>query len=482
MTARQLVAGVDCSTQATKVVVIDADTGREVAAGRAPHVVHGEGGASEADPAVWWEALRAALAATGVRDEVDAISVAGQQHGLVVLAADGSVLRPAVLWNDVRSAADAAALVDDLGAAWWAEHIGSVPPASFSVTTWAWLRRIEPEVAAATAGLRLPHDWLTERLCGRAVSDRGDASGTGWWSVPHGRYHETVLGHPLVDIPTSWLPEVLAPTEPAGVVDRSVAEALGLRAGALVGPGTGDNMAAALGLALDPGVAVMSLGTSGTAYAVTDAPAADPTGIVAGFADATGRHLPLACTLNATLAIDRFASWLGLHRDDVAPDSGGVTVLPFLDGERTPDLPRATGSILGLTHGSTRQQVLRAAYEGAVVSLLDALDRIDGAGGRDAPLVLVGGGARGSAWQDVVCRMSGRPVEVPATTELVALGAAVQAAAVLRGEDLVEDARRLGGRSGTSLAPRPRDESALERARAARAGLVSPDRAAPTDR
>lgn len=471
--SRRIVAGVDCSTQSTKVLVVDVDTGEVVAVGRAPHAVTGSGGTSETDPTIWLAALADALAATGVAGEVAAISVAGQQHGLVASDAGGRPLRPAVLWNDTRSAPDAAALVADLGATWWATEVGSVPVASFTVTSWAWLRRTEPEVARAVASLCLPHDWLTGQLCGRVVTDRGDASGTGWWSVPHARYHPQVLEHPLVGVDPTWLPPVLGPTDSAGSVTSSAASRLGLRPGIPVGPGTGDNMGAALGLALEPGTAVLSLGTSGTAFAVTDQPAADATGVVAGFADATGRYLPLACTLNATLAVDRFASWLGLDREDIAPSSGTAVVVPFLDGERTPDLPDATGSVFGLTHATTRQEVLRSAYEGAVVSLLDALDGIEGIEGsaaRDRPLVLVGGGARGAAWREVVGRLSGRPLEIPATAEAVALGAAVQAAACLTGEPLGEIARRFGGRTGHRIAAVPLDLDALDRHRALRPG------------
>jgi len=469
--AGRLVAGVDCSTQATKVVVVDADTATVVASGRSTHEVRSAGRASETDPNVWWDALRDALAQTGVARDIASLSVAGQQHGMVVLGTDMRPLRPAVLWNDTRSAEQATALVRSFGARWWAEEVGSVPVAAFTVTSWAWLRATEPEVAAMTRAVRLPHDWLTQRLCGEAVTDRGDASGTGWWSVPHGVYHRTVLDHELVEIPNSWLPEVLTPSAVAGTVTPAAADEVGLSPGVLVGPGTGDNMAAALGLALEPGVAVLSLGTSGTAYAVTGAPAADASGMVAGFADSTGRYLPLACTLNATLAVDRFAAWLGLDRDDIAPDSGGVTVLPFLDGERTPNLPGATGSIFGLTHATTRQQVLRAAYEGAVLSLLDALELIDGAGDGAAPLILIGGGARGAAWQEVAGRLSGRPLEIPAAAELVALGAAVQAAAMLGRQDLQAVARRFGGSTGVTRSPVARDDEALERARSVRAGL-----------
>ena len=289
---RSLVAGVDCSTQATKVLVADASDGAVVASGHAAHEVRGTGGARETEPGVWWDALRAALAGTGLAGEVEAISIAGQQHGLVALGADGRPLRPAILWNDVRAADDARALVEELGAAEWARRIGIVPVASLTISSWAWLRRVEPEVAAAARAVRLPHDYLTERLCEEGVTDRGDASGTGWWSVTHERYDESILGLERVQLDADLLPRVLGPAEPSGTVRPRAAAELGLRAGTRVGPGTGDNMGAALALATAPGWPVMSLGTSGTLYCVNGAPSCDATGLVAGFADASGRFLP----------------------------------------------------------------------------------------------------------------------------------------------------------------------------------------------
>lgn len=429
-----VVAGVDCSTQSTTVLVVDVADGRIVGRGQAPHAVSGAGGARETDPEDWWSALRAALLQTGRAADVRAIAVAGQQHGLVVLDDRGRPLAPARLWNDTTSAVDAAALLEDLGGpAAWAARVGSVPVASFTVTKWARLRRLDPSIADAAAAVRLPHDFLTERLCGRAVTDRGDASGSGWWSPAEGSYAEDVLALDRVRLDPALLPEVLTGGALAGTLNAAVGADLGLPAGTAVAAGTGDNMGAAVGLGLEPGVPVLSLGTSGTAYAVTDAAAGDPSGIVAGFADAGRRHLPLACTLNATVAVDRFAAWLDLDREAVEP-AGDVVVLPYLDGERTPDLPLAAASITGLRHTTTPAQILQAAYDGALESLLGALDALEAAtGGLDpaAPLVLIGGGARGSAWRASAGRLSGRPVEVPDEIETVALGAAALAAAAL---------------------------------------------------
>ena len=465
-----LVAGIDCSTQSTKVVLVDPESGTIVGQGQAPHVVTGDGGARETDPEVWWSALGSALDETGRAREVAAISVAGQQHGLVVLDAAGRPLRPATLWNDTRSAPDAERLVELLGGpAAAATRLGSVPVASFTATSWMWLRRVEPETAARVARVRLPHDFMTERLCGEGVSDRGDASGTCWWSPVTGTYDEALLA--LIELDRAALPRVLGPRELAGTVTDEAASMLGIPAGARVACGTGDNMGAALGLGAAPGVPVVSLGTSGTAFAVSTTPTADPSGVVAGFADATGRYLPLACTLNCTLAIDRIAGWLGLDRNAVE-DGGEVVVLPFLDGERTPNRPHASGTITGLRHATTPGQVLRAAYEGAAFSLLDALEQLHGSGSGldpDAPIILVGGGSRGHVWQETIRRLSGRPVLVPVHDELVALGAAAQAAGVLLGEAPDDVARRWDTSAGTRLDAVPRDDDALARIRSVRA-------------
>ncbi|OEV05229.1 xylulokinase, partial [Streptomyces nanshensis] len=428
------VIGVDSSTQSTKALVVDAATGEVVARGQAPHTVTA-GPGHESDPEEWWRALGKALEQCGrPAQEAAAVSVGGQQHGLVTLGADGRPVRPALLWNDVRSAAQSERLIGQLGGPGvWAERFGSVPAPAFTVTKWAWLCENEPQSAAATASVRLPHDYLTERLTGQGTTDRGDASGTGWWAGASGAYDEEVLE--LIGLEPHLLPRVLAPGEAAGTVRAG----LPLPAAALVAAGTGDNMAAALGLGLRPGQPVLSLGTSGTVYAVSAGRPADATGTVAGFADARGDWLPLACTLNCTLAVDRVAALLSLDREAV--EGGGEAVLlPFLDGERTPNLPYASGLLSGLRHETTAGQVLQAAYDGAVFALLRALGQVlDGQGpeGRpeevddDAPLLLIGGGAKGTAWRETVRRLSGRPVQVPRAEELVALGAAAQAAALL---------------------------------------------------
>lgn len=472
---RRIVAGVDCSTQATKVLVVDADTGETLALGRAPHTVTGVHGARETDPDEWYAALGAALAATGLASEIEAISIAGQQHGLVVVDGGGRPLRTAILWNDTRAASQSERLIEELGGpAEAARLVGSVPGPAFTVCSWIWLRENEPEVARAVRGIRLPHDWLIERLTGDGATDRGDASATGWWSPSRSRYLPEVLGLPSVEIDVAMLPRVLGPSERAGRVSPRAAAELGLRAGTIVGPGTGDNPAAALAVGAPPGTPVVSLGTSGTVFTTSTLPSHDASGVVVGLADAAGAFLPLACTLNCTLAVDRFAELFGLDRNAAAGASRGVVVLPFFDGERTPNLPNAAASIAGLRATSTPGEILRAAYEGAAFSLLDAMTAVDAHSSGidpDAPLILVGGGASGETWRECLAELSGRAIATVRATEHAALGAATQAKAALDGLDVRDAARAWARPADIVLPPRPVRADLLDEIGSAREAL-----------
>jgi xylulokinase len=421
-----LVAGVDCSTQSTKVVVCDAGSGRVLRSGSAAHP-----DATEVDPAAW-AAAYATATADGLLDGVDALAVGGQQHGMVTLDEAGRVVRPALLWNDTRSAGAAGDLTAELGGARaWADAVGLVPVASFTVTKLRWLAEHEPELARRVTRVLLPHDWLTLGLAaeGGPATDRGDASGTGYWSPAAGAYRPDLLrlafGRDL-DVP-----RVAGPAEAVG---RTAA-------GAVLGPGTGDNMAAALGLGAVTGDVVVSIGTSGTAFAVSDAPTADPTGAVAGFADATGRFLPLVATLNAARVLTAAASLLGVdlaRLDELAlstSDSGGLVLLPYLDGERTPDLPSARGLLHGLTRGNaTPAHLARAAVEGLLCGLADGVDALRAQGVRIERALLIGGGARSAAVRALAPAVLGVPVLLPEPAEYVALGAARQAAWTLSGD------------------------------------------------
>jgi xylulokinase len=429
-----LVAGVDSSTQSCKVVVRDAGTGALVRSGRAPHP---EG--TEVHPDAWLEALTTALDAAGGLDDVAAVAVGGQQHGMVCLDDDGAVVRPALLWNDTRSAGAAQQLIAELGGAEaggraWAEAVGLVPVASFTVTKLRWLAEHEPDNAARTAAVCLPHDWLTWQLAGRPglealVTDRGDASGTGYWSARTGQYRPDLLERALGR--QALVPRVLGPAETAGATP----------AGAALGPGTGDNAAAALGLGAGPGDVVVSIGTSGVVTAVADVPAADPTGAVAGFADATGRFLPLVATLNAARVLDAAGRLLGVDHVELsrlalsAPaGAGGLVVVPYLEGERTPDRPDATGAVHGLRLAtSTPAHLARAAVEGLLCGLADGLDALVAQGAQVRRVLLIGGGAASEAVRRIAPAVLGVPVDVPEASEYVADGAARQAAWVLAG-------------------------------------------------
>lgn len=447
-----LVAGVDSSTTATKVEVRDLDLGRVVASGSSPHPPT-RPPRSEQQPAAWWSAFEAAWQQAGTPD-VAAVSVAGQQHGMVALDDHRQVIRPAKLWNDTESAPEAAWLIDRLpgGRRAWAEACGLVPVASFTITKLAWLRRHEPQAWERLAHVALPHDWLTLELTGRLVTDRGDASGTGYWSAASGTYRHDLLA--LVDAERDWssaVPPVLGPLEAAGEWN-----------GALVAAGTGDNMAGALGVGLRPGDVVVSIGTSGTVYGVSDEPVADPSGIVAGFADATGRHLPLVCTLNATKVTEAVRRLLGVDHDELdrlalagPPGAGGLTLLPYFDGERTPDRPDATGVLAGLRSDVSREQIARAAVEGVACGLLDALDALASVAPTGGQMIVVGGGARSRAYRQVLADLSGRALLVSRSREQVATGACVQAAAAVAGAEPadVADAWDLG--AGDVVEPGP---------------------------
>jgi xylulokinase len=421
-----LVAGIDSSTQSCKIVVCDSTTGKVVREGRAPHP-----DGTETDPAHWWSALTAA--SSGLLDDVSAVSVAGQQHGMVVVDEEGEVVRPALLWNDARSAEAAHDLVGELGGPGaWAGAVGNVPVASLTVSKLRWLAEHEPANADRARGVMLPHDWLAWKLGGARTpptTDRGDASGTGYWSPADGSYRTDLLVRAFgreLDVP-----RVAAPAEAVGHTPE----------GALIAPGTGDNMGAALGLGLRPGDAVVSLGTSGTVFTVHDRAAQDPTGTVSGFADATGRFLPLVCTLNAARVLSATAAMLGTGLPgldtlalNAGPGAEGVVLLPYLDGERTPELPHASGSLHGLRRDNMRpENIARAAVEGMLCGLADGLAALTGNGVPVERVLLVGGGARSAAVRTVAPLVLGVPTAVPPAAEYVALGAARQAAWALAG-------------------------------------------------
>ena len=420
------VLGIDSSTQSTKAVLVDTADGRVVEQRTAPHP-----SGTEVDPRAWLEAVDAATA--GLLERADAVSVAGQQHGMVALDEGGTPVRDALLWNDTRSAASARDLIDEMGGPQaCADAIGSVLVASFTSAKLRWLRDHEPEHAARVARVLLPHDYVSLHLAADGTdpfTDRGDASGTGYFDTRAGQWRPDLLEQALGR--AADLPRVVAPGEAAGHT----------AGGAVVAGGTGDNMGAALGMDLRPGDVLLSVGTSGVASAISTTPVADGTGTVTGFADASGGFLPMVTTMNAAGILDLQARWLGVDHDTLAelalesvPGAGGVTLLPYYGGERTPNRPDAAGTWTGLTPRTTRADLARAAYESLLCSLADAMDRLVAATGeRPQRVLMVGGATKSAALRALAPAVLGCPVLLPPPGEYVALGAARQAAWALAG-------------------------------------------------
>lgn len=455
---QSVVLGVDSSTQSTKVIAVDLESGEIAGEGRAPH-----SGLDIQDPAEWWDALVAATrAAVSPSMHVASMSVGAQQHGMVILDANDEVIRPAPLWNNVDAAPDAERLnaMADFG-----REVGTRLVASITIAKLAHLARTSPEDLARTTAVGLPHDWLNLRLTGNLVTDRGEASGSGWWSPRDNRERRDLLAL-AVGAETAArlrLPEVRGPEEPAGTLRGDAAEALGLPAGIPVGPGTGDNMAAALGVGAAPGEIVVSLGTSGTAFGVSLEPIIDETGEVEGFADATGRFLPLVCMLNCTRVVDAVSAMVGLAREDalaraasVPPGADGLLLMPYLAGERTPNLPQATGSIAGLTaENATPDFMVRAALDGVAAGLAYAVEVLARLGIAAPEITLVGGGSQHPAWRQAIADATGLPVVVRGGWEHAARGAAMQAMAIARQEPLDTVVSRWRPKVVARIEPRP---------------------------
>lgn len=428
-----LVVGIDSSTQSCKVVAVDLATGTQVATGSASHP-----DGTSIHPGLWTDALAAAWSAAGVPglgDRVAGVAVAAQQHGMVAVDGAGEPVHEALLWNDVRSADDAARMVAELGAKAWVAAVNVLPVASFTLTKLAWLARSQPAATAKLETVGLPHDWLNRQLTGAWSTDRSDASGTAYFDPVANEYRPELLAQFFGSVPK--LPEVLAPDASAGkLLPRWGTSA------AVVGAGMGDNAGAALGLELVPGEVVVSIGTSGTVFAVVEKPVHDVSGQLAGFADATGRHLPLLATINAARVMAAGAAMLNVDLAEfdrlalaAAPDAGGLTLLPYLDGERTPNLPDATGTLTGMTRANmTPENMARASVLAVLNSLADALSALTSFGVPVQRVLLIGGGSKSRALREAAATVFGVPVDVPEQREYVALGAARQAAWAATGE------------------------------------------------
>ena len=430
--ANQLIAGVDSSTQSVKIVIRAADTGELVREGRAPHP-----DGTEVDPIHWKNALDVAIAQAGGLDDVAAISVGGQQHGMVALDESGEVIRPALLWNDTRSAAQAESLNSEMGGNQaMADLVGSVLVASFTASKVRWLAESEKKNADRVHSIALPHDWLSWQLQGgkdfsKLFTDRSDASGTGYFDPKSSTYRRDILAKALLSDRDVYLPAIIAPSTFGGTTTHGIP----------IAAGAGDNAAAALGVQAEPGDVVISLGTSGTAFAVSTTSTHDSSGAVAGFADASGRFLPLVCTLNAARIFDAATTILGKTHDEVGalaltsiPGAHGLTLLPYFEGERTPNRPDATGVFSGMNiANSNPADIARAMIEGMLSGLADAVQSLADLGVDIKRVLIIGGAAKNPAVGQIASALFGRPVLIPPAGEYVADGAAKQAAWALLG-------------------------------------------------
>jgi D-xylulose kinase len=441
---RELFLGIDCGTQGTKVVLLDGETKGIVAEGHAPQrLIEDASGTREQDPA-WWidaigQAIGAALSNPNVRSgDVRAIGVSGQQHGMVPLDGDGHVLRPAKLWCDTATANQADALTARLGGnPAVIQLIGNSIAVGFTASKIVWLKEKEPERYARLRTVLLPHDYINYWLTGERTCEFGDASGTAYFDVRERRWSTRVLQ--AID-PTgklsSCLPRFVESRQPAGTLRRAVAEQFGFSPDVVVSSGGGDNMMAAIGTGnVAPGVVTASLGTSGTIYAFSKKPVIDAEGELAAFCSSEGNWLPLACTMNVTVATETVRELLGLDvqvlnaKAAQAPaGSNGILLLPYFNGERTPPLPHARATLHGLTATNlTPENLSRASFEGATFGLRYALDVLRRNGISPAEIRLVGGGARSALWRQIVSNVFECPVVCPVNPEAGALGAAVQA-------------------------------------------------------
>ncbi|MEL1265436.1 xylulokinase [Pseudoxanthomonas putridarboris] len=440
-----LVAGIDAGTQSVKVVVYDPAARLVVASASAPlELISGDDGSREQHPSDWVAAVQACFGRfdAEVRGRIAALAVSGQQHGFVPLDADGQVLAPAKLWNDTSSAAECGQIMDAVGGAQRCIELAGNPIlAGYTAPKLPWTRKHRPDVYARLATILLPHDYLNFVLTGRTFCEYGDASGTGWLDVRTRQWSKDLLRatDPQRDL-SACLPP-LAPPDALFDVAPAIAAQLGLPATAKVAVGGGDNMMAAIGTGcVAEGRLAMSLGTSGTLFAYSDTPVVDPQGAWAAFCSSTGGWLPLICTMNCTAATEQVARLFGFSTREgdayihaTPPGADGLTLLPFLNGERTPDLPHGKGVLAGLDpHNMSPAHVYRAAMEGATYSLKYGYDAFVRAGLRFERIVLTGGGANSAAWRQMVADVFDLPVDVPRQAEGAAFGAALQALWSLR--------------------------------------------------
>ncbi len=437
-------AGIDCGTQGSKVVIYDAQSHQVLSQGYAEHeIISDDQGTREQHPQWWIDAIKSAFAQVLADPKVDAdsivaLGVSGQQHGLVVLDDKDSVIRPAKLWNDTSTYQQNEQLVNALGGkSAVIEHIGLNILTGYTASKLLWMKQHEVENFSSIRSILLPHDYLNYWLTGEKTAEYGDASGSGFLDIRKRSWSETVLRQiDDSDLLISALPRLLSAEQEAGRLTDKAAKALGLKPGILVSSGGGDNMMGAIGTGnISPGQITMSLGTSGTLYAYMQHPSSDPQGLVAAFCSSNNAWLPLVCTMNVTNITSGFQDLLGFdHRrfnqalENTAIGAGGLTMTPFLNGERTPDLPEARGSLLGMnSENLTADNLCRAAVEGVSFGLRYALELFENSGLQAKRIKLIGGGSKSPAWRQLIADMMNTTVEVPLEAEAAALGAAIQA-------------------------------------------------------
>ncbi|KAF1719608.1 xylulokinase [Pseudoxanthomonas wuyuanensis] len=435
-----LFIGLDVGTQSVKLVAYDPQLRQVVAShGRPLELIAGDDGSREQHAEWWLAAIRACFAQLdpAQRQQVAAIGVSGQQHGFVPLDRNGAVLAPAKLWCDTSTSVECGEIMAAVGGVQRCIELAGNPIlAGYTASKLPWTRKHRPDAYAQLATILLPHDYVNFWLTGERWMEYGDASGSGWLDVRTRRWSPELLAATDPDRDLGQLLPPLVEADASFAIAPAIADELGLPRHVRVAAGGGDNMMAAIGTGnVAAGLLSMSLGTSGTLFAHADRPVVDDAAGWAAFCSSTGGWLPLICTMNCTVATENVARLFGFDSRDgdavmagTAPGAGGLVMLPFFNGERTPDLPHARGGLFGMDLGNlTRGNTYRAAMEGATYSLRNGYDALRAAGLGFEAIRLTGGGSKSAAWRQMVADVFGLPVDVPEQAEGAAFGAALQA-------------------------------------------------------
>ncbi|AHC15878.1 xylulokinase [Salinispira pacifica] len=435
----QTVLGIDVGTQSSKVMFYDYQARKVAALASAPHQLTSKAdGTSEQDPLWWFQAIQAALDSVDpeIRQSAVAAAVSGQQHGLVALDEGGQAVYPAKLWNDTSTVDQCNELTRAFGGSRrLIDELGNPILPGYTAGKILWLKQNHPRAFDRVRHILLPHDYINYLLTGEYRMEYGDASGTGLFDVRRRCWNREICG--LVDDRLSdMLPEPRGPEAGAGWVSKEASQEFGIPEGIPVAAGGGDNMMAAIGTgAVSDGSLTMSLGTSGTLFGFSSSPVVDPEGTIAAFCSSNGGWLPLLCTMNCTVATEQFRELLsvGLSELDsmveqVPPASDGLIVMPYFTGERIPNLPRARGSIQGMTlANSDGPHIIRASMEAAIYGLKIGLDSLAKLGMKADSITVTGGGSRSRAWRQIAADILELPVTLPVHSDSAAMGAALQA-------------------------------------------------------